>query len=460
MAGIGFALRGLLASRTLTGTLRAYGYASAISSGPWLLSIGTILAIGVLGRGGPRPYAEVVQFQVSVTYLIALSLVLTGGLQLSLSRLCADRLFAGDEGSVLPNLLGALLAVSGAAGLLGAALSLLVPGDLPLRALLAACFTTLADIWVVVVVLSSLKAYRQVLLAFALGYGVTLGLALGLRPFGLAGLLAGLLAGQALLLFALLSAVARRYPPDGARPLVALDFARRGGFHPVLAATGLVYNLAIWIDKFLFWANPATSAPVLGPLRSSLIYDIPIFLAYVSIVPGMGVFLVRMETDFVEHYDAFYQAVRRGGTLDEIERRKAGMVEAVRQGLSEIFQVQGTAVVALLLFADALLRALGISPLHARLFSIDLAGAGLQVLLLAVLNVFFYLDLRWLSLALSLLFLVANAGLTLLTQHLGLRFYGYGFAGAALVATLTGLALLSRRLERLEYETFMGQPLA
>jgi uncharacterized membrane protein len=42
-----------------------------------------------------------------------------------------------------------------------------------------------------------------------------------------------------------------------------------------------------------------------------------------------------------------------------------------------------------------------------------------------------------------------------LTQRLGANYYGYGFAVSVSLTSFVGLAILSRKLERLEYETFM-----
>ena len=108
--------------------------------------------------------------------------------------------------------------------------------------------------------------------------------------------------------------------------LVSFDFLGRQSYLS-LALTGFFYNLGVWVDKFVFWANPLVSDPVIGPLRASIIYDIPIFLAYLSIVPGMAVFLVRVETDFAESYDAFYHAVRSGDSLVNIQRLKGTLSE-------------------------------------------------------------------------------------------------------------------------------------
>jgi uncharacterized membrane protein len=87
MAGIGFELRKMLRRDNLSGMLGAYAYAGIISSGPWILSIVGILLIGMLSLPFVVPGSLITQFQVSVTYLIAGSLILTGPMQLSFTRL-------------------------------------------------------------------------------------------------------------------------------------------------------------------------------------------------------------------------------------------------------------------------------------------------------------------------------------------------------------------------------------
>ena len=59
--------------------------------------------------------------------------------------------------------------------------------------------------------------------------------------------------------------------------------------------------------------------------------------------------------------------------------------------------------------------------------------------------------------ALSIFSAAVNIGATLATQYLGPSFYGYGFAIAVALTSVLGLAILSRKLDRLEYETFMLQ---
>ena len=77
------------------------------------------------------------------------------------------------------------------------------------------------------------------------------------------------------------------------------------------------------------------------------------------------------------------------------------------------------------------------------------------MVLLAALTVLFYIDARKAALFVASLFAGLNLVLSLVTQHLGPRFYGFGFLVAAALTSLVALSVLSRKLERLDYETFM-----
>lgn len=456
MAGVGFALRKLMQKDTLLSRIQAYGVAGTISCGPWVLSIAAILAIGMIGaRNGPND-EFVAQFQLSVTYLMAFSLVLTSPLQLMFSRFIADRIFEERDDVVLPNLIGALIASMLLASLFAAsALILWFEASFNYRLSMLASFAALCGMWVLVTFAAAIKEYRWILLAFGLGYGITVAVALALRTRGLEGLMAGFALGQIVLFFCLLALVVRQYPGNG---FVAFDFLRRGQIFPSLAATGLLYNLAIWVDKLIFWVNGGTGITVIAPLRASPIYDLPIFLAYLSIIPGMAVFLMRGETEFAERCQTLFSTITGGGTLAQIMEDKDRLVECARRMLLDIVKVQGVTTLILLASGEHLLSWFGISPIYRVLLNIDLVAVAVQVVLLAIFNVFFYLDQRVMVLRLSLLFALCNVVFTLLTLYLGPTFYGFGFAAAVLVTSVVALAVLSRKLERLEYETFMLQP--
>lgn len=454
MAGIGFELKKLVSQDNYTGLIRAYGYAAVISSGPWVISILAVFLIGLLTFDEVAEPIGIVQFMVSVTHLMAASLILTGCLQLMFTRFIADRLFEHKNHIVLPNLFGVLSVttlVSGVIGIIIAA-TLFTGESVIYKVLMLACFVTMSNVWMIVVFMTGLKHYKQILLIFITAYGIAVVSAIYLRDVGLPGLLFGYLIGQAILLFSLLTLVIREYPTSY---LVAFDYFDKKKSFYILSITGLFFNLGIWIDKYIFWYNPDTSQAIIGPLRASLIYDLPIFLAYLSIIPGMAVFLVRIETDFVDHYNRFYDSVRDGDSLDHIMQHKAEMIYSVQQGLYDIFKIQGLTIALIFLFAEQILDLLNISPLYIHLLRIDVVAVGMQVILLAILNILFYLDQRRYAFLICAVFFFGNLIFTLVSQQLGPEFYGYGFATSVLVANLCGLLILNRKLSQLEYETFM-----
>jgi polysaccharide biosynthesis protein PelG len=456
VAGIGFELRRLLRRDSYAGLFKAYAYAGVISSGPWVLSIVAILCIGLLSATLVQPPSQITEFQVTVTWLVMCSLILTGPIQLSFTRWVADRLFEHKDTLVAPNFVGVLLIVVLVSGVLGQAL---VPALFPaqsnlFRATFACALVVLSCIWVATIFLSGLKKYETIVWMFALGYGLTVAVALALRRMGLEGLLLGFVAGQCLLLGGMLVMILRSLPSP---TLIAFDFLQPRAMHVELIWVGLFFNLGVWADKLVFWFSPEVSEVVIGPLRASVIYDLPAFLAYLSIIPGMAVFLVRIETDFVEYYDRFYDAVREGGSLDHIQRMRNQMVFAIRQGLYEILKIQSITVLLVIVAGPKLLELIGASPLYLPLLYLDVVAAGLQVVLLGVLNVFFYLDRRRVVLGLTAMLVVLNVGLSWLSVQLGASFYGYGVALAMMLTVLTAMLVLENKLHKLEFETFMMQ---
>ncbi len=456
MAGIGFEIRKIMNRDSYFALVRAYAYAGLISSGPWILSILGLVAIGLMSVNVDSPDQQITQFQVSVTYLIMSSLILTGSLQLSFTRWVSDQLFGRKSLNIVPNFSGVILVTNVVAGTLATMLVFAsFQGESVIyRTLMVAGFVTMCDVWIATIFMSGLKFYKTIVLLFGGGYTVSVLLALILRGSGLEGLLAGYIIGQLFMLMGMIFIILRSFPSER---LIAFDCFKPGAMFPTLMATGVLFNFAVWADKIIFWIAPDTGHAVIGPLRASVIYDMPVFMAYLGIIPGMAVFLVRFETDFVEWYDKFYEAVRAGGSLEEIARMRDEMVYAVRQGLFDIIKMQTLSVLLLIVFAPTLFEKLSISALYLPLFYVDAVAASLQVALLAVMNVFFYLDKRRDVLATVALLAVLNVVLSIVSLRLGAVYYGYGFALAMLITLLFALRRMEHKLGRLEYETFMLQ---
>lgn len=455
MAGIGFELRKYLKDDTFTGSAKAYGFAGLISAGPWVLSILGVMLIGIVAVSMSLIDDEVRQFTTSVTWLMGASLILTGLLQLMFTRFVADRLYEDQIEIINSNLFGALLLSVLASVVVGGVLAFtLFEESLAYEVLMIANLAALSAVWIAVIFVAGLRRFKIILWTFAIAYAVTVAMSLAFMSQGLEGLLLGLFIGHVLLVFMMVGAIVPEYPVVGK---VRWDFLSLPKIHPILIWVGLFYNLGIWIDKVIFWLHPDTSEFVIGPLRTSIIYDLPIFLAYLSIIPGMAVFLLTIETEFAEAYEGFFAAVRGNASLQEIEQLGNAMVVAVREGLFQIVRVQGVTVLLLYVLGPSIVKWLELPEKFVHLYYVDLVGVAAQVLMLAVLNVAFYLDKLKEALTLTVFMFVSNALFTWLSIQWGPVYFGYGFGVSMALTALLGVVMVGRELDNIEFHTFMRQ---
>ena len=192
MAGIGFELNKILARENYTSLLQAYTYAGLVGSGPWLVAV---LSMGLLGAA-LRPLEMVGGFEiffVAVSVIYALTLVLTGPIQLVLTRYAADLFFQKRPQQVFPAFLQTLAWVSLGSAVLGLALFLTaVPGPLAFRLSAAMVMVLVSGIWIASVFLTAVKKYLVVLGAFGAGCLTSFLAAWALAPgFGISGAMFG-----------------------------------------------------------------------------------------------------------------------------------------------------------------------------------------------------------------------------------------------------------------------------
>ncbi len=458
MAGIGFRLQNLLNTRSVRSLAAAYGYSAIVSSGPWMLSMLSLVVIGFFIStnnaflAGNMEHAAV--FRITVTYVYAGSLLLGGLAHLGVARYISDRLYAGEMEEVLPCFMrtaGAILV----AGLVCSGLWFAFSG-LPAAQAVAAVvmFQSLSLIWLCMVFLSAAKGYELIVWGF---FGANLlGAAMavcGYKYFGMDGAVWGYALGQFLLAAWLSLRIIREFPSYSPETNNVFVFLRD---NRALVGVGFVFNLGVWIDKFVIWYSPLGTG-IVGWFRCAETYDTCLFFSYLTVIPAMTLFLIRIETAFYRSYSVYFNAVTCGGDLDAIAEGKARIQSSLVLSASRLVKSQGGFTLCLVLAAPILAPYLGIGAVDIPILRLALVAAFLQSLLLFMLIFFLYFDWQRSSLILSLLFLLLNALLTGVTVMAGPQYLGIGYLLANLIAIVTGIYLFNSGLERLEFETFAKQ---
>ncbi len=457
MAGIGFELRKILKEDRLLSLAKVYGYSAILSSGPWVISIVAIVLVGFINITNLGEMSEASKFQVVITYAIALasSLIITGVLQLPFTRYVADLIFNHREDEILPSYFGAIFM----AWVLG--IPTVVPFYLWVFDGLSTVFLVgvistfliLCGVWISSILAASLKYYNGVVWAYFISYAMII---LCSYYFGdsIESLIYIFFFGNSMLFVILMTLIIKSY---NSTIFMKIDFFLADNFYWSLGIAGLTYNLGAWIDKFIFWYHPFTGHNVIGKLNASIVYDMPIFMAYLSILPGMAIFFYRLESDFAEKYDLYYDAVRSGGTLSIIRRYRDDMVDVIRHAIHEIIMIQGVIDILLFLTAPTVFEFLNIPQLYLGLLYILTIGATLQIAFMSVLAILYYLDRKKVAMWLCIAFFIGNTVLTLVSINMGPSMFGYGYTVSLLLVFIASVIVIRNEMDRLDYETFMLQ---
>ena len=453
MAGIGFELRRLIRKNTIFGELEGYLYATVISSGPWVLSVLCLTGLGLY-------YSQLMQepahllFRSLLVYCYAFSLIITGPIQMVTTRYLADCYYVENEKVTIPAFAascGLTLIVQTAVGIWFVQF---IEAGLVFKLLSVSLYLTISGIWTGMVFLSAAKGYRAIVGAFFFGSAVSLGASIVLGDrLGIDGLAAGYLLGQTIILMLLILRLLVEFEPSGT---VSWPLFKAFKTYWPLAFTGLFLNAGVWVDKMVFWWSHEGEV-INGAIMSYRLYETCTFLAYLTVVPSMGFFLIKIETDFYERYRQFFQAISEKKSFATIHGIKRRMSTALTEGMRGVLIIQGAVTGLMLYLAPWFIDLLDFTPMALGLIRVSMLGSMVMSFFMLLVIMILYLDLRWQTLLLSTMFLILNALGSWITLQLGFAYYGYGFTYASLICVLAAAAVLEWGMKNLEFLVFAKQ---
>lgn len=455
MAGIGFRLREMANRKTFAEWLKLYTYSAVIFSGPWLISIMALAALSVFALPSLQEF-DVRVFTVTIVYAYCFSLITTGVIQLVVTRYVSDQFYMRNPDAVVPTFVGAIAVTVLFQTITGALFLFMTELGFLYKIMALGLYVTLSVIWVEMLFLSAAKDYTNIVLSFAMGYLLSFvaGQVLG-NFFDLDGLAIGFLVGQVLLMSLLMYRIFAEY-----RFGSGFDFNFLGHFKkfPSLALAGVAYNTAIWIDKIIFWYSDS-GLHIHSVFYTHFPYDSAMFVAYVTIIPTLAIFLLRIETDFYLRYKNYYGTILQKAPLSVILQRKSEMLGVLKESMKTVLIYQGSVTIGVFMLMPYIVSLLGIDPDFTPIFRVATIGAFFHGGLLVLMILTLYFDFRGSAVAMSLLFLTLNIVLTVASLYLGQWAYGFGYLGACALTLVVAYVVFLNRIRNLEYLTFMRQPL-
>ena len=458
MAGIGFELQRVLKGGGFVNFFKAALAGIVIVAGPWLISIVGIFFLNKFAGFALTEGAEL--FMAAIVYSYAFSLCLFGGFHYIFTRYISDLIYISKETRAVSTLLLAMILFSIPAFILafGAVFFLETESlsNLFLYKISAiALFIIINLIWLVMIFITLLKKYMTILLVYMAGMAISFFSVYYLGShYKLGGALAGFCLGQLFILSYLTFMIIKAYRPEKLwvelKPLLAYF-----GRFQYLFLSGFFYSAGIWIDKISLWIIVGT--PVLGTyLKLFETYDVTVYFANLTIIPGLVYFMIFSESDFYSVLKKFLLTIEKS-ILTKIKEEKYRLIRTMNKSLYEQSYFQGVLSMGLIILAPVINSVFLNNSSDVLTLRIVLTAGFFHIFFLTVLTFLFYIEMYKQAFISTLTFFTVNMGVTIILAVIGIPVYGIGYLAASITASLLASAFLRygiRTLDRRVYGRF------
>lgn len=457
MAGIGFQLKKLFNEHGLLANVRAYSYSTVVTVGPLALCILLMTLVQFLLQAANTPYAERELFLAGSQYSLIFSQIITGGFNLMISRFVADQIFLEKYENILSSLYGVISICILLGGIIAFLFFLNSPLDFNFKFATYIFFVELIIVWILCMYVSALKNYMKIVKSFLIGVTIS-GMAIFVcikffQIYSATAMMACLDFGFFFMVVKFLQYIREYFKVNNFQYFRFLQYIIK---YPLLFICGFLYTLGLYGHSFIVWLGPHQHK-VADTFMIAPFYDVPVFFAYLSVLPAMVLFVVSLETSFYSAYKTYYNRILNSFPLKDILSAKKEMFRVLKIELTFMTEMQLFVAICSIALGVKFLPFVGLTFEQIQIFIILVLGYLFFILMYTVVLILLYYDDQ---IGASWIIGIYTIGSMLLTVIL-LQFGSLGFAIfiIAFISLLFGLRKLTRYLNNIDYYTFCSQPL-
>lgn len=460
MAGIGFELKKLFQHTGVFASLRAFGYATVITTGPMLL--GVVLLLGLMWictfAGISKSNRELLVCMI--TYVLLASVTVTSVLSMVVTRFTADMLFEDRNEEVLSSFWGSALLMMVVGGILWLVFLIFSGATFVQGVFLYILFQELILVWHVMSYLTAIKDYRNMFRSFfvAIGLSLLLGLLLVLFHYpAIESLLFSVSVGYGVKAIWDIVLLYRHFPRSKASAFSFMEWMDK---FPELPWIGFFTNMGLFSHLVIMWFS-AVGVQVKGLFYGAPYHDISALIAFLTILITTVNFVVSVEVNFYPKYRDYNSLYSDKGTGQDIIQAEKEMLAVLK---NEIFY---TALKQLLFSCLAIalggyvldLVPLGFNEVMKGYFRTLCVAYGLYAIgNMLMLILLYFIDYKG-ALVGTAVFAAGTVVFSIISLFFPSLYYGFGFLLAAMLFVVVMLTRLNYYIKRLPYYILCVQPL-
>lgn len=458
MAGIGFELKKLFRKNGLLASVRAYFYSIFVTIGPTIISVIVITFLQViLKNSGVERYEREI-LQATIMYSFIFSVIIVSGYCMMLSRYLADRLYLNKKEDILPALYGSLSIIMLVTTIVGVTFYYTSPIDTIYKLFAYILLIELVIQMVLSVYISAVKNFKKI--AYSFIYGTVLGFVIGflLIKYALVREILAVLIGFDVCIFVVILILLheiRSYFSKKSR--LYFNFIKYFRKFYLVFFTNAFYTIGLYGHNFIFWFFSQNNHIVRDTYIYNPSYDIPAFYAFMSVMPTMVMFVVKVETAFYEKYRNYFYLINNGACYEDIQLAKKDMNRVIFKELIYIMEIQLFFSIGAIIIGMKYLSYLGFTANMIDMYSILVLGFYCVIIMFVIMTLLLYFDNKKSACFIAFYFMASSFIYTYLTLFLGEAFYGIGFFVAGLSAVIISIIQLVNYLKNIEYYIFCIQ---
>jgi uncharacterized membrane protein len=458
LAGIGFELKKLFNKKGLLASVRAYFYSIFVTIGPTIISVIVITFLQLLlKRSGVERYEREI-LQATIMYSFIFSVIIVSGYCMMLSRYLADRLYVNRKEDILPALYGSLSIIMIISAIVGTIFYYRSPLDIVYKLFAYLLFVELVIQMVLSVYISAVKNFKKI--AYSFIYGTVLGIITGylLIKYALVSEILSVLIGFDICIFVVILFLVHEIKSYfREKSTLYFNFMKYFRKFYLVFFTNMFYTLGLYGHNFVFWALSEKNHIIKDTYIYAPSYDIPAFYAFMSIMPTMVMFVVKVETAFYEKYRNYFYLINNGACYEDIQVAKKDMNKVIFKELIYIMEIQLFFSIGAIIIGMKHLSRLGFTSSMIDLYSILVLGFYCVIMMFVVMTLLLYFDNKKSACMIAGYFMITSFLYTYITIFLGESFYGLGFFISGLSAVIISIIKLVNYLKNIEYYVFCIQ---
>lgn len=461
MAGIGFELKKLFVHKGIMENIKAYGFAGIVCTGPMLLGILLLLAMRYIASLGGASAATQDTLVAIITHTLIASLTIASILLMIVTRFTADMLYINRPEKILPSFYGssAILLIIGS---IGFGIFLILTNDLlAYKTLSYILFCILIIIWLQVSYMTALKSYKKILLWFIIGVVVSIisGFVLIILKIDtIFASLSALVIGYGTIMSGFFILMHRNFPKGKGSSFSFLKWIDR---FPSLLFMGLFMSIGVFGHLIIAWFGPY-GRQVFGLFHDAPQYDIPAFIAFLSVMPTTIGFVTSCEVNFYPKYQHYFFLYNNGGTLKDIEQSELEMIQVLKKEIYYLAQKQLMTTLLFIIIGGFLLlpSSMIMNETSLRIYRILCIGYGLYAIANSLFVILLYFSDNKGALMTSLVFMITTVISAIALSYVNINYLGFGFLIGSFSMYLVAWIRMRYYLNSLQYHILCTQPVA